>query len=610
MYHLTGIQHKTVLQILPIYTPIYDKTGFKGILGAYINTEEISKRPIFHNYLLKNLDFILLSEKNKIIYFSDKKWLAGKDITGYQGYEKKIFDELEYTTEETKNKDIIKAKSLVEFGQTGANWKLYVFIPLSSIENNIFSDIIIEIILGILILIVSIALLIVIVNNKLYLLEKISEISGKLKIGELQALKKNEKDNEITKIYNNLIELNNYIKKVATTSVNIAVGQYSKNLELKSPKDKLSISINNISQSIRSNIEKEEKIKKDVEIQIWLRKGRYEIAKVQRLNNKNLKILSENIIRKLIKYSDASLGGIYIYNSGENPTIEMIAAYAYGNKKNITKKFVPGEGLVGVCAIEQKKIFIKKIPQDYLKIASGLGNSPPKSLLILPVKHENKLTAIIEMAFFHEPEKYKIDFLEQLSDNIGSWIAAAKTNMITSDLLKKSQEQTKKLIEKENQLNENLEIIRKSQEKEKENSAQMKGVLNALNNTIMTVEYTPDGILLNANDIYLKTMARNLEQIKGVNVINLVKDQKSELAEIMEKVKNGHHIKQQVKRYSADDSIKWLNASYTPFYNASGEITKILFFAIDITKEKLEREKLEEENKTLKQEMKTMNNEQ
>ncbi len=59
-----------------------------------------------------------------------------------------------------------------------------------------------------------------------------------------------------------------------------------------------------------------------------------------------------------------------------------------------------GEGLIGQCALEKQTILLKQVPNDYIKIRSGIGEGSPKNIIILPVQFEEEVLAVIEIASF------------------------------------------------------------------------------------------------------------------------------------------------------------------------------------------------------------------
>ena len=155
-----------------------------------------------------------------------------------------------------------------------------------------------------------------------------------------------------------------------------------------------------------------------------------------------------------------------------------------------------------------------------------------------------------------------------------------------------SREQTKELAEKEQELNSKVEELQKFQVEIDIQNAENKSVMNAINHTVMTVEYTLDGMVINSNARYEEIMGYKLADIKGISVFDIVKDQKEDLSLIIKQVASGKPVKRQIKRYTKTGEERWLSATYTPYYNFEGKITRVLFFAHNVTEMKTELDRL------------------
>lgn len=148
-------------------------------------------------------------------------------------------------------------------------------------------------------------------------------------------------------------------------------------------------------------------------------------------------------------------GAIFELTEKENkkkPRIKLLSAFAYQHKQNIEKEFEIGEGLVGRCIQEEEMIYMTEIPKDYINITSGLGDAPPGTLLIIPLKTNNKILGAIELADFGEIEKYKIEFIEILGELIASSMLTLKVNINTARLLKESQQKSEKLSQQDEKM--------------------------------------------------------------------------------------------------------------------------------------------------------------
>ena len=155
----------------------------------------------------------------------------------------------------------------------------------------------------------------------------------------------------------------------------------------------------------------------------WVSTGLDKFAEILKKDNKNPDVLSYNIISNLVKYLEAKQGGIFILNETDNEkgmVLELKACYAFDRKKLADKQIYPGEGLVGTCFLDGETMYMTDIPDEYINITSGLGDATPKVLLLCPLKVNDEVFGVIEMASFRAFEPYQLDFVEKVSANIAA----------------------------------------------------------------------------------------------------------------------------------------------------------------------------------------------
>ena len=231
----------------------------------------------------------------------------------------------------------------------------------------------------------------------------------------------------------------------------------------------------------------------------WTTEGLAKFVEILRAND-NVQELSDQIISNLVEYTKSNQGGIYIINEEEgHKYLELISLYAFTNKKFETKSYRLGEGLVGQTFIEQKTIYLLDVPKDYISIGSGLGDSNPTTILLVPLKIDNDIYGVIELASFHEYHEYQIEFVEKLGESIASTIAGVKANQKTKQLLEESQQLTEQMQAQEEEMRQNMEELTATQEEMGRKELAVNAQIDAINRSLGLIEYSADGSIINAN---------------------------------------------------------------------------------------------------------------
>ncbi len=200
--------------------------------------------------------------------------------------------------------------------------------------------------------------------------------------------------------------------------------------------------------------------------QDWLKSN---LAKFTQMlqGQKDLNTVTRRILSELAQVADAQLGMFYILEQDENEQnqkLKLFSAYAFNEEQNIQKEFGLGQGLVGQCAVEKERILLTNVPSNYLKIGSGLGESLPVSVVVLPVLFENQIKAVIELASFGEFSETHLDFLSQLTESIGIVLNTIEANTRTEELLAQSQSLTDELRITNEELQDKAHLLAKQKQ--------------------------------------------------------------------------------------------------------------------------------------------------
>jgi len=271
---------------------------------------------------------------------------------------------------------------------------------------------------------------------------------------------------ELAQMMQLLSKLTNSLKKIAAFAINVGKGNLNVEYILLGENDILG----NAMLDMRANLqvaetEKEERRRED-ERRNWITQGVAKFAELLRTNNDNIEELCHSIVSNLVKYIGANQAGIFILNDVdvEKPVLELKACYAYERRKFLQKTIEMGEGLVGTCFLERESIYMTDLPKDYIRINSGLGDDTPRALLIVPLKVNDEVYGVVEMAAFKKFEPHVREFVEKVSESIASTISMVKVNIRTNKLLEQSRLQAEDMANHEEELRQNMEEMQATQE--------------------------------------------------------------------------------------------------------------------------------------------------
>jgi putative methionine-R-sulfoxide reductase with GAF domain len=199
----------------------------------------------------------------------------------------------------------------------------------------------------------------------------------------------------------------------------------------------------------------------------WATTGLANFGDILRNTGMDLHELSSKILSSLVKYLGANQGQLYIVNEKSNKeeeTLELMACYAWGKNKFVHNSIKIGEGLTGQAWIEKETIYLTDVPNEYTKITSGIGEANPTSVIIVPLKLNEEVFGILEIASLKILAKYQIEFVEKLAELIASTLSGVKINARTKALLQESQQQSEELRAQEEEMRQNQEEMQSTQE--------------------------------------------------------------------------------------------------------------------------------------------------
>ena len=236
--------------------------------------------------------------------------------------------------------------------------------------------------------------------------------------------------------------LTNQVRAISDVATAVTEGDLTRQVRVEASgevavlKDKLNEMIRNLRETTRQNVEQD-----------WLKTNRERFTRMLQ-GQRDLGAVSEMILSELAPLVSAQHAVFYAMSEpadGTDPVLEMQAAYGYEERRQLSTSFRLGEGLVGQCAKEKRRILVTEVPGDYVRINSGLGASPASNIIVLPVLFEGSVRAVVELASFSPFSEAHQAFLDQLPESIGLVLNTIEADTLTENLLKQSQSQAEEL---------------------------------------------------------------------------------------------------------------------------------------------------------------------
>ncbi len=191
--------------------------------------------------------------------------------------------------------------------------------------------------------------------------------------------------------------------------------------------------------------------------QQWLQGGRSGLSTVMG-GEKPPEQFGEAVLSYLADFLGAHAGTMFI---GEDDRFRRIATFAVPANAPIAENFTLGDGLLGQVAKDGRTVVVRDLPDDYLHVTSSLGTASPKCLVVAPMKVDDQVNAVLELAFIHQAGGGSQEFLETISEAVGVAVRSVRYRLNLQNLLEETQRQAEELQVQSEELrvsNEELEV--------------------------------------------------------------------------------------------------------------------------------------------------------
>jgi HAMP domain-containing protein/signal transduction histidine kinase/CheY-like chemotaxis protein len=261
--------------------------------------------------------------------------------------------------------------------------------------------------------------------------------------------------------------LTTQVRAIAEVATAVTQGDLTRSItvetqgEVAALKDTINEMIRNLKDTTQVNTEQD-----------WLKTN---LAKFSRMlqGQRDLHTVGQMILSELAPVVGAHQAEFYVLTKPENesPKLKLLASYASKGRRAHGKEIDIGEGLVGQCAMEKRKLLLTNVPSDSFRIATGLSEASALDVLVMPVVFEGEVRGVMELASLEHFNPSHQAFLDQLTESIGIVINTIEANTRTEDLLKQSQSLAEELQQTNQELEEKArQLAHQNQEVERKNT--------------------------------------------------------------------------------------------------------------------------------------------
>jgi HAMP domain-containing protein/CheY-like chemotaxis protein len=254
--------------------------------------------------------------------------------------------------------------------------------------------------------------------------------------------------------------LTTQVRAIAEVATAVTKGDLTRSIQVEAKgevaelKDNINAMIRNLRATTDQNTEQD-----------WLKTNLARFTSMMQ-GQRDLVTVGQKFLSELAPLVNAQYGVIYQMQGVDGDArLRMLAGYACSRSDDVPREFHLAEGLVGQCAFERRRILLTDVPQNYMRVASGLGTAVPSNIIVLPVLFEGEIKAVIELASLAQFTQTHLTFLTQLTESIGIVLNTIEATMRTEGLLQQSQKLATELTAQQKELQQtNEQLAQKAQQ--------------------------------------------------------------------------------------------------------------------------------------------------
>ncbi|BDG05443.1 HAMP domain-containing protein [Anaeromyxobacter oryzae] len=251
--------------------------------------------------------------------------------------------------------------------------------------------------------------------------------------------------------------LSSQVRAIAEVSTAVTKGDLTRSITVEAQGEVAALK-DNVNQMIATLKETSQKNNE----QDWLKTNLANFSSMMQ-GQRNIVSVAQAVMSELTPLVNAQHGAFFIVEPGTDEKagalLNLVASYGFGGRKTLSHSYRLKESLIGQCAFEKKRIVVTHVPEDFIYVASGMGEARPRCVVVLPVLFEDEIKAVIELASFRDFSPNHLAFLDQLMENVGVILNMISSSMRTEELLQELKRSNAELEAQAAELNEKARLL-------------------------------------------------------------------------------------------------------------------------------------------------------
>jgi len=478
-------------------------------------------------------------------------------------------------------------------------------LPLKDLRRSLGVSFLLALIIG------SVGISLLVRDNILKPIQRLADVISDLALGRPAESVSFHQNDEIGAIANSANRLIHGFNRYSRFAQEIEKGNLDASFTPLSEEDILGKALLDMRDSIKEANQRKQK-------EEWMNEHLNHFNEVLRQQFKNIEDFSSRLLAEVVHELGAIQGGMFLLNDETLPVeqqkLEMVACYAYNRHKRLQREVRPGEGLVGQVYLEGDTVNLREIPENYLLLSSGWGETEARNILIVPLKTNDITIGVLELASLTPFSEEQIALAEKVAQSIAATFFTVKNTTRTQKLLQEQQELTEQLRAQEEEMRQNLEELQATQEEMERSQKQLQVIVSEaqrkeellsslINNTqdlIVAIDdkYTITIFNKAAKDWFFEQNGVHLSN--GANVINMLTVEQSEkFKEYFDRALLGERFSETEPIQTPAGTTEYWEYTFNPIKGKDDKPAGVSMFARNITEKVLQEQELKETNRTI-----------